>query len=82
MKRKRRKSIRRYLLLTLIGIVLCKMGHKSATAWRGYESLGGEHLFLLLPVLYGLMHETVRDFLEEVRCCMKKGISGSGETLR
>lgn len=75
MTKRRKNGVGKYVILTLIGVVLCKIGHKSATAWRGYESIGGEHLFLLLPVLYALMHETVAEVVQDI----KKSVGRSGK---
>lgn len=85
MKKKTRKAVKKYVILTLIGIVLFAVASKKAYQWRGYRSVGGEGAFLFIPVLYALMNESVKDFIGDIKEFVgekKKGISRSGETLR
>lgn len=39
-------------------------GRKTALLERGYEAIGGEYLFLLLPILYYSGKQTILNFLE------------------
>lgn len=75
MKKKTRKAVKKYVFLTLIGVVLFAVASKKAYQWRGYRSVGGEGAFLFIPVLYALMNESVRDFIGD----MKKSVSRSGK---
>lgn len=39
-----------YLAVAALGVVAFLAAHDWATAWRGYEAVGGEHMLLLLPL--------------------------------
>lgn len=55
------KTVARYVLLTAAGVLLYKAGAACALRERGYYAVGGEAVFLLLPVLYCLAAAVVRD---------------------
>lgn len=63
-KPKRRVDVRpilKYLALTILGFILFKMAAVQARLDRGYSAIGGEVMFLFLPVFYYLISKTVRD---------------------
>lgn len=39
-----------YLAVAALGVVAFLAAHDWATAWRGYEAVGGEFLLLLAPL--------------------------------
>lgn len=47
-------------------------GKGAALAERGYEAIGGEYLFLLLPAIYYAGKRTLLDWIAELRE-LKKG---------
>lgn len=51
--RERRNEMSKYAYLAVaaLGVVASLAAHEWATAWRGYEAVGGEFLLLLLPLL-------------------------------
>ena len=53
---------------------LFKMAAAQARIDRGYSAIGGEAMFLLLPVLYYLISKTVRDWLDDLRNNNHKGV--------
>jgi len=59
--------MKKYIALTAIGVLLSLAAHVYATAERGYEAIGGETLFILLPVMWWLAEQMVRDFIEDFR---------------
>lgn len=61
------RTIIKYAILTLIGIVLFRAGAAAALRDRGYEAVGGEAFALLLPVLYYLISTTVKDWIDYIR---------------
>lgn len=61
------RPILKYAALTLLGFILFKIGAKKALIDRGYPAIGGEGLFLFLPVFYYLISKTVRDWLDDLR---------------
>ena len=46
------KTLIKYAVLTLIGILLFQIGAAQALAFRGYHAIGGEVFFLFIPVFY------------------------------
>ena len=59
--------ILKYAALTLLGFMLFKAAAIQARIDRGYSAVGGEAMFLLLPVIYYLISKTVRDWLDDLR---------------
>lgn len=59
--------VAKYVFLLAVGIVLFKQANAYAYAQRGYEAIGGEVFFLLLPLLWYLITTTIRDTLREIR---------------
>lgn len=59
--------ILKYAALTLLGFLLFKAAAIQARIDRGYSAVGGEAMFLLLPVIYYLISATVRDWLDDLR---------------
>jgi glucose uptake protein GlcU len=50
-----------YLIITACGIVLFVVMHRYATAQRGYEAIGGEAFFILLPAFWYMVERTAKD---------------------
>lgn len=73
-----KKTVKKYVVLTLASVLLFAVEHKQATAWRGYKAIGGEHLILLIPILYALSKDTFKMLWQDV----KRGISASGKMFR
>ena len=73
-ERVRLAVIAKYAALTLLGFILFKMAAAQARIDRGYSAIGGEAMFLLLPVLYYLISKTVRDWLDDLRNNNHKGV--------
>jgi len=48
-------------------------GKGAALSERGYEAIGGEYLFLILPAVYYTGKRTVLDWIAEIRELWKKG---------
>lgn len=48
-------------------MLLYKLGAAYAMRERGYYAVGGEALFLLLPVIYYCTAATIRDLIEDWR---------------
>ena len=67
------RTIIKYAILTLIGIVLFRAGAAAGLRARGYEAVGGEAFALLLPVLYYLISTTVKDWIDDIRAEARKG---------
>lgn len=49
-------------------------GKQAALAERGYNAIGGEYLFLLLPFMYYPGKRTILDWTNEIRELWKEGL--------
>jgi len=61
------------LLMTALSFV---WGKGTARIERGYEAIGGEYLFLLLPVIYYTGKRTILDWITEIRELWREGGNG------
>ena len=48
-------------------------GIRAAQAERGYEAVGGEYMFLLLPVIYYTGKQTILDWIADLRELWREG---------
>lgn len=60
-------AIAKYAILTACGVLLYLLAAKQALVERGYFAVGGEGLFLLLPVIYGVTSAVLRDWLRDIK---------------
>lgn len=58
------------LLLTAVAFV---WGVQTARIERGYEAIGGEYLFLLLPAIYYTGKRTILDWIADLRELWREG---------
>ena len=65
------RTIAKYAALTLAGIILFRAGAAYGLKERGYSAAGGEAFALLLPVLYPLISDVVRDYIEDAKTGFK-----------
>lgn len=61
------RPILKYLGLFFLGFIMFKVAAIYARIDRGYSAIGGEALFLFLPVFYYLISKTVRDWLDYLK---------------
>lgn len=54
------KAALKWAIIAAAGVFLFKVGHAYATADRGYEAVGGEYLFLFLPLWWWLAEAVIR----------------------
>lgn len=59
--------IAKYAALTVLGILLFRIGAMKALAERGYSAIGGEVFALFIPVFYWLFSRMIRDFIEDFK---------------
>lgn len=64
------KTVAKYAALTLIGVAMFRAAAVYALAERGYRAVGGEALFLLLPVVWYALSTTIRDAIRDVRAVL------------
>lgn len=67
----RRKRKSRLAAVELLGVltataVLFVKAQSVALASRGYFAIGGEFMLLLLPIIYYLAKQTIRDFAADI----------------
>lgn len=55
----------KYLIITVSGLVLFLTLNRAANAERIADSVGGEGLFLFLPLLWWLTERTIKDLFSE-----------------
>ena len=51
-KKKSRLAAAEFLAVLIVTAVVFTKGLSAALAWRGYKSVGGEFMLLLLPIIY------------------------------
>lgn len=66
-KRKQVKKISKYITLFIIGILLYSISADVAYIQRGYKSIGGEVLILLLPLWWYLAETTIKDTIKWIK---------------
>ena len=60
------KKALKFLLIAGITVVAYTVAHRIATAWRGYEALGGEAFIILVP-FYLWVGPSLKGFFSEVK---------------
>ena len=73
------KTLIKYAVLTLIGILLFQIGAAQALAFRGYHAIGGEVFFLFIPVFYWIISTMIRDFKKKKK--KEKEWSGNNDPV-
>lgn len=56
----------KYGSISACGVILFRLTTLYAAAERGYQAVGGEAVFLLLPVLYWVGEAIVRDLFQNL----------------
>lgn len=59
------RTIAKYAVLTLAGIILFRAGAAYALTERGYSAVGGEAFALFLPVFYALFSGVGRGYIKD-----------------
>ena len=61
------------LTVLLLTAAAFAWGRQAARIERGYEAIGGEYLFLLLPAIYYTGKRTILDWVAEIRELWREG---------
>ncbi len=61
------------LTVLLMTAAVFAWGRQAARIERGYEAIGGEYLFLLLPAIYYTGKRTILDWIADIRELWKEG---------
>lgn len=66
-RRTRAETVLNYAIITMCGLILFTLANDSANAERISNSVGGEAVFVLLPVLWWVIERTIKDSVAEAR---------------
>ena len=66
-RRTRVETVLKYAIITMCGLILFTLANDSANAERISNSVGGEAVFVLLPVLWWVIERTIKDSVAEAR---------------
>lgn len=66
-KRRIRETVIKYILLTIIGILLFSICTEDTLAERGRFAIGGEYLLLLLPLVYYVISDMTKEMVECIK---------------
>jgi hypothetical protein len=66
-RRTRAETVLKYAIITMCGLILFTLANDSANAERISSSVGGEAVFVLLPVLWWVIERTIKDSVAEAR---------------
>lgn len=61
------ETLLKYAIITMCGLILFTLANDSANAERISNSVGGEAVFVLLPVLWWIIEGTIKDSVAEAR---------------
>ena len=61
------ETLLKYAIITMCGLILFTLANDAANAERISNSVGGEAVFVLLPVLWWIIERTIKDSVAEAR---------------
>lgn len=61
------ETVLKYAIITVCGLILFTLAHDSANAERISNSVGGEAIFVFLPVLWWVVERTIKDSVAEAK---------------
>ena len=73
LKRRFKSAMLELAIVLLVMALAFVWGVQTARAERGYEAVGGEHLFLLLPAIYYIGKRPILDWITDIRAWWKEG---------
>ena len=60
----------------LVTVLAFAWGMRVAQTERSYNTLGGEHIFLLIPAMYYIGKRVIQDWIADIRKLRKEGHNG------
>lgn len=66
-RRTRAETVLKYAIITMCGLILFTLANDSANAERISNSVGGEAVFVLLPVLWWVVERSIKDAAAEAK---------------
>lgn len=66
-RRTRAETVLKYAIITMCGLIIFTLANDSANTERISNSVGGEAVFVLLPVLWWVIERAIKDSVAEAR---------------
>lgn len=66
-RRTRAETVLKYAIITMCGLILFTLANDAANAERISNSVGGEAVFVLLPVLWWVVERSIKDAAAEAK---------------
>lgn len=63
----RAETVLKYAIITMCGLILFTLANDAANAERISNSVGGEAVFVLLPVLWWVVERSIKDAAAEAK---------------
>ena len=74
------KKVIKYVIITICGVILFLVLNQTANKERVIASIGGEGVFIILPLIWLLIERIFKDFIKEIkRLCAKTESEESNE---
>ncbi len=76
------KKVIKYVIITICGVILFLVLNQAANKERVVASIGGEGVFVILPLIWWVVERVFKDFINEIkRLCTKTESEESNEKL-
>lgn len=66
-RRTRAETVLKYAIITMCGLIIFTLANDAANAERISNSVGGEAVFVLLPVLWWVVERSIKDAAAEAK---------------
>lgn len=74
------KKIIKYTIITICGVILFFVLNQEANKERVIPSIGGEGVFVILPLIWWIIERVFKDFINDIkRLCTKTEAEESNE---
>lgn len=61
------KTALKYIIIAVVGVILFFLTHRAALTERTTGGIGGEVVFIILPLIWWLVERTVKEFAAEIK---------------
>lgn len=76
------KKVIKYAIITICGVILFFVLNQAANKERVVSSIGGEGVFIILPLIWWVVERTFKDLINELKRSLTETESEEGnETL-
>lgn len=74
------KKVIKYVIITICGVILFLVLNQTANKERVIPSIGGEGVFVILPLIWWIIERVFKDFINDIkRLCTKTEAEESNE---